>query len=102
MAAMKPHGTPKRRQSAEFTLTYEQAQGAHTAMLEYLLVHDVTVCSELVTGKYSPNSQLDCCARLAIRMSRYLLGGEHYNHRIGYGGQAPDVLHTASGTRAAA
>ena len=85
---MKMHGYPhpKRRQSANFELSYEQAQALHIALIEYLRhsIGEVTICGELVTGKYSPNSQLDQTVRLAIRVNRYLLGGKHYNHRIAY------------------
>ncbi len=75
----------KRKQNAKLDLTYEQAQAAHIAITEYLRDgHGVTICGELVTGKYSPNSQLDASARLAIRLNRYLLGGKHYNNRVSY------------------
>jgi hypothetical protein len=72
------------KKAAQFQLAYSEAQALHIAALEYLRANDVTICGELVTGSYSPNSQLDSTARLAIRLNRYLLGGAHYNNRVAY------------------
>ena len=78
----------KRKQNASFELSHSEAQALHIATLEYLRVNSVSVCGELVTGKYEPASQIDSTARLAIRLNRYLLGGAHFNHRVSYGGQS--------------
>ena len=79
----------KRKQNASFELSHTEANALHIATLEYLrAVANVTICGELVTGKFAPASQIDNTARLAIRLNRYLLGGAHFNHRVSYGGQS--------------
>lgn len=77
----------KRKQNASFELSHSEAQALHIATLEYLRANSVSICGELVTGKFAPASQVDSTARLNIRLNRYLLGGAHFNHRVSYGGQ---------------
>ncbi len=78
----------KRKQNASFELSHSEAQALDIATREYLRANNVSVCGELVTGKYAPASQLDITARLVIRLMRYLLGSATYNHRVSYGGQS--------------
>ncbi len=73
-----------RLQNADFTLGQSEAQALHVAALEYLRANDVSICGEIVTGNYAPNSQLDITVRQVIRLNRYLLGGKHYNNRVSY------------------